>query len=35
LTIVANVKFHRVEPTSSVGPIISTVAFTGVGTQAF
>ena len=26
-------RFHRVEPTSSVGPIISTVAFTGVGAQ--
>ena len=35
LTIDCNVKFHRVEPTSSVGPIISTVAFTGVGTQTF
>ena len=27
------VRFHRVEATSSVGPIISTVAFTGVGVQ--
>ena len=27
-------RFHRVEPTSSVGPIMSTVAFTGVGNQA-
>lgn len=28
-----NVRWHRVEPTASVGPIISTVAFTGVTTQ--
>lgn len=28
-----NVQWHRVEPTASVGPIISTVAFTGVTTQ--
>lgn len=27
-------RFHRVEATSSVGPIISTIAFTGVGEQA-
>lgn len=28
-----NVRWHRVEPAASVGPIISTVAFTGVGKQ--
>jgi hypothetical protein len=27
------VRFHRVEPSSTVGPVISTVAFTGVGHQ--
>ena len=29
-----NVRFHRVEATSSVGPIISSIGFTGVGEQA-
>ena len=29
----ANVRFHRVEPTLSASPIISTVGFTGVGNQ--
>ena len=33
ITVVASVRFHRVEPASSVGPIISTVGFTGVGHQ--
>jgi len=28
-----NCQFHRVEPTLTVGPIMSTIAFTGVGTQ--
>ena len=27
------VRFHRVEPASSVGPIISTIGFTGVSHQ--
>ncbi|MFA7219221.1 MAG: phage tail tube protein [Synergistaceae bacterium] len=35
LTIECYVKFHRVEPTASVGPIVSTIAFTGVGEQSF
>lgn len=33
LTISMKVRFHRVEPASSVGPIVSTVGFTGVGHQ--
>jgi len=33
ITVNLNVQWHRVEPTASVGPIISTVAFTGVTTQ--
>jgi len=33
ITITVNVQFHRIEPKSDVGPIISTVAFTGVGSQ--
>lgn len=33
-TITFLVQFHRVEPKLGVGPIISTVAFTGVGVQA-
>ena len=32
-TFTMKVRFHRVEAASSVGPIISTVAFTGVGWQ--
>jgi len=35
LSISASVRFHRVEPANSVGPIMSTVAFTGVGHQSF
>jgi len=34
LTITMKVRFHRIEPTSSVGPIISTVGFTGVTHQS-
>lgn len=33
-TVTIECKFHRVEPTSSVGPIISTVGFTGLGPNA-
>jgi hypothetical protein len=33
LTITMQVQFHRVEPASATGPIISTVGFTGVGHQ--
>ena len=33
ITVTLNVQWHRVEPTASVGPIISTVGFTGVTTQ--
>jgi hypothetical protein len=33
LAIDMKVQFHRVEPSSSVGPIVSTVAFTGVTHQ--
>lgn len=33
LSVTLNVQWHRVEPTANVGPIISTVAFTGVTTQ--
>ena len=33
ISVNLNVQWHRVEPTSAVGPIISTVAFTGVTTQ--
>ena len=33
LSVSALVRFHRVEPASSVGPIISTVGFTGVTSQ--
>jgi hypothetical protein len=33
LSIDMKVRFHRVEPASSVGPIISTVGFTGVSHQ--
>ena len=33
-TFTFNVQFHRMEPASSVGPIISTIGFTGVGHQA-
>jgi len=33
ITVNLNVQWHRVEPASSVGPIMSTVAFTGVTTQ--
>jgi len=33
LVVNAKVRFHRVEPANSVGPIMSTVAFTGVGPQ--
>lgn len=33
LTLAMKVRFHRVEPASSVGPIISTVGFTGVTHQ--
>lgn len=29
-----NVRWHRVEPTASVGPIMSTIAFTGIGPQS-
>jgi len=35
ITVLCNVQFHRIEPSSSTGPIISTVAFTGVGEQNF
>lgn len=31
LTITMNARFHRVEPASSVGPIVSTIGFTSVG----
>ena len=34
-TLTAKVQFHRVEPSLSTGPIISTVGFTGVGIQGF
>lgn len=34
LSINMRVRFHRVEPTSSTGPITSTVGFTGVGHQS-
>ena len=34
-TVSANVAFHRVEPSLEVGPITSTIAFTGVTTQPF
>lgn len=34
-TITFNVQFHRIEPALGVGPIISTVGFTGVGDQPF
>lgn len=33
LTVSADVKWHRINPTSSPGPITSTIAFTGVGPQ--
>lgn len=33
ITVVLNVQWHRVEPAASVGPIISTIGFTGVTTQ--
>jgi len=33
LDIDMKVRFHRIEPTSAVGPIVSTVAFTGVTHQ--
>jgi len=33
LTISMKARFHRVEPTSATGPIISTIGFTGVGHQ--
>jgi len=35
LAITCKARFHRVEPASSVGPILSTIAFTGVGHQSF
>jgi len=35
LSVTANVQFHRVEPAASVGPVVSTVAFTGVTHQPF
>jgi len=35
VTITASVRFHRVEATSATGPIVSTVAFSGVGHQSF
>lgn len=34
LTLDMKVRFHRVEPASSTGPIVSTVAFTGVTHQS-
>lgn len=33
LAITMKARFHRVEPASSVGPIVSTIGFTGVGHQ--
>ena len=33
LAVTAKVRFHRVEPASSVGPIISTIGYTGTGHQ--
>lgn len=35
LAVQARVAYHRVEPSSSVGPIVSTIGFTGVGIQPF
>lgn len=34
-TVSFKVYFHRIEPASSVGPIVSSIGFTGVGVQTF